>query len=446
MDAATPAAARVSRSPRAGRARSSRAVAAALVLTALVAAGCTGSDDEDAATTTTAATTTSAVSIAEAADFVAAKDLNGAGLVVVDRDEGVVYEHYVGEEFGPDHLSLIASSSKMITAGVLMRLHDQGLLDVDAPVADAVDWEGAKASNPDVTPAQLVSNSSGLVGLLPSPTYAPYICQYLTTGGLEECGERIFTTGDDDAEVVPPDTEFRYGGGQWQVAGAVAEAVSGRSWAELIDETYVQPCGVDSLAYNNHFAQPVSQAGPFGYPVGFAGDPANLVATDNPNMEGGAYIDPLDYAALLLMHLRGGSCDGGRVLSEESVERMHTDRAVSTYDAQLSTSPDDDEPDDGPDDGTAEAEAAESGDTESEGDPGTSNEFRYRGYGLGWWVADLDTELIEDAGAYGAVPWLDLGRGYGAYLVVEASSSLGRELAREIRPQIETELDALRGD
>ncbi len=402
----------------------------ALVAVALAAVGCSGADaeadDEDAATTTSPA-----VLLAEQADFddvatamdayVTEHGLNGAGLVLVDPDEGIVYEHYVGDEFGPDHLSLIASSSKMITAGVLMRLHDRGVLDVDAPVVDVVDWPGAEA-NRDITPAQLVSNSSGLVGLLPNPTYVPYLCQYLIAGTLTECGQRIFTTTEDDAEVVPPDSEYRYGGGQWQVAGAVAEVASGRSWAELVDETYVQPCGVDSLTYNNHFAQAVSTGGPFGYPTGFRGDPATLQPTDNPNMEGGVYVSPRDYAELVRMHLRGGVCDGGRVLSEESVERMHADRVVSTYDADLG--PDDDE------------EA-------SEGDPGTSSEFTYRGYGLGWWV--LDDGVIEDAGAYGAVPWIDLDRGYGAYLVVEATSSKGRDLARAIRPIIAEEVDAVRG-
>ncbi len=288
--------------------------------------------------------------------FVAEQDLTGAGLVIVDPDEGIVYEHYVGEDFGPDHLSLIASSSKMLTAGVLMRLHDQGVLDLDAPVAEAVDWPGADA-NPEVTPAQLLSNSSGLVGLLPNPTYVPYLCQYLIAGTLTECGQRIFTTTEDDAEVVPPDTEFRYGGGQWQVAGAVAEVASGRSWAELIDETYVQPCGLRDLAYNNHFAQAVSTGGPFDYPTGFAGDPSTLAPTENPNMEGGAYVSPRDYAELVRMHLRGGVCDGGRVLSEESVRRMHTDRVVSTYDGEL-----------GP---------AGGDDTDRPG---------FLGYGLGWWV------------------------------------------------------------
>jgi CubicO group peptidase (beta-lactamase class C family) len=314
--------------------------------------------------------------------FVDEQGLNGAGLVVVDRVDGVVHEQYWGE-FSSDRVSLVASASKMLAAGVLMRLDDQGLLDVDAPVADAVEWG---AGNPDVTPAQLVSNSSGLVGLGPDLAYPPYLCQFSAGGSLADCGAQIFTTPADDADVIPPDTEFRYGGGQWQVAGAVAEAVSGRSWAELVEETYIEPCGVESLGFNNHWTQ-LPPTG-FDYPSGFAADPSTLAATANPNIEGGAYITAPDYAALLLMQLRDGRCGDAQVLSPDAVAAMHADRVGDVY-------------------------------------GGSANG---NGYGLGWWV-DRGTGRRTDPGAYGAVPWLDLGSGHGAFLVVEANRAIGSELA-----------------
>ncbi len=333
--------------------------------------------------------------------FVAEQSLNGAGLVIVDRDEGIVHEHYSGE-FSADRVSLIASSSKMLTAGVLMKLADDGLVDMDVPVAEQVDWDGAPT---DITPAQLVSNSSGLVGLTSDPLFPPYICQYLAEGTLQECGRQILTTSDDDSRVVPPDTEFRYGGGQWQVAGALAEEVSGRSWAELIEETYIEPCDVDSLGYNNHFAQPQVLGGmiPFEYPGGFHGDTSVLDPTMNPNMEGGAYITAPDYAQLLLMHLRGGRCGDRQALSSDAVDRMHTERVVHTYGAQT--------------------KSVETG-----------------GYGLGWWIDLDDPSHIEDGGAFGAVPWLDLDDGYGVYLVIEATNRLGDDLADLIRPLIDEQM------
>ena len=317
--------------------------------------------------------------------FVAERALTGAGLVVVDRNDGIVHEQYWGG-FGPERVSLIASASKMIVAGVLMRLDDQGVLDVDAPVAEAVEWG---AGNPDITPAQLVSNSSGLVGLLPTPGYAPYVCQFLPQGDLQSCATSIFTTIDDDDDISDPDTEFRYGGGQWQVAGALAEAVSGRSWAELIDDTYVRTCGVDSLGFNNHWTQFGSIG--FTYPAEFDGDPQVLADTVNPNMEGGAYITAPDYAQLLLMHLRDGRCGDVQVLSTDALAQMHADRIGNVYGESVDGS----------------------------------------GYGMGWWI-DRDSGRLTDPGAYGTVPWLDLGNGHGAYLVVEADAPTGTALASEL--------------
>lgn len=318
------------------------------------------------------------------ADYVAERGLAGAGFVVVDRGDGIVYEGYWGE-FDADRVSLVASSSKMITAGVLMKLHEDGLLDIDAPVADAVEWG---VGNPDITIVQLVSNSSGLVGLGPDPAYGPYVCQFLPDRELEECAAAAFTTPDDDADVIPPDTEYRYGGVQWQVAGAVAEAVSGKSWADLIEEIYVRPCGVESLGYTNHWFA----AGGFTYPADF--DVDALEPTENPHMEAGAYLDAPDYAQLLLMNLRGGECPDGPVMSAESIARMHEDRVLTAY-----------------------------------GDAGPDNP----GYGMGWWV-DRETGRIRDPGAYGSTPWLDLDAGYGAYLVVEADGSTGAELAGRLEP------------
>jgi CubicO group peptidase (beta-lactamase class C family) len=313
--------------------------------------------------------------------------IDGVGAILVHRDEGVIYRRSFGA-FADDRIYLIASASKMITAGVLMRLADEGLLDMDEPIVEAVgDWGD---HNPAITPAQLLSNSSGLVGLLQNPAYGPYLCQYLYTGTLQDCARIIFTTQADDELVIPPDTEFRYGGAQWQVAGALAEIVTGKSWAELIEETYTEPCGLESLGYNNHFLQFAADGGsPFNYPPSFDGDPSRLLPTDNPNTEGGAYASIGDYGKLLLMHLRGGLCDGGRVLSEDAVRRMREDRILAY---------------------------------------GGVAPRAFEGYGLGWWIDRDNPALAADPGAFGAFPWIDEDRDYAGFFAIEATTVLGTEL------------------
>jgi CubicO group peptidase (beta-lactamase class C family) len=332
------------------------------------------------------------------AGFVEDQGLEGASAVVVDRDGGPVHVQGYGA-FDADRLYLIASSSKILSVGVLMRLADQGLIDVDEPIGNYLE-DPFGEGKPALTVAELLSNSSGLVSLTDDPLYAPYLCQYLRAGTLSDCAAQIYTA-DDAADRVEPDTEFHYGGGQWQLAGGVAEVTSGKTWPELIDETYVEPCGVDSLGYTNQF-----QDSALAYPADFGGDVANLTATENPSVEGGAYITVEDYGQLLLMHLRGGLCGETRVLSEEAVERMRVDRILEEYDG-----------------------------TTGAGGP-------LEGYGLGWWIDRENTGVFMDPGAYGAIPWLDLDRGYGAFIALEATSELGVELALEAKPALDAIFDA----
>ena len=169
----------------------------------------------------------------------------------MDRDDGVIDEEYWGG-FGPGRISLIASSSKMITAGVLLRLPttDSSTSMRPSPTSPPGERPTRRSRRPSCCPTARASSAC-----FPTPRRAVRLSvpSRRDHAGLRRAS--IFATPDDDGDIAAPDTEFRYGGAQWQVAGAVAEVASGKSWAQLIDEIYVQPCGLETLAYNNHFTQ-----------------------------------------------------------------------------------------------------------------------------------------------------------------------------------------------
>lgn len=343
------------------------------------------------------------------AKFLTDNSLKGASAVIVHKDLGVVHSMGYGE-FAADRLFLIASSSKVMSVGVLMKLADDGKLDLDKPISTYLkDWDGTK---PDLTVAQLVSNSSGLTGLIDNPLYAPYLCQYMEGGTLSDCAKTIYTA-DDAADRKPPDTTFRYGGGAWQLAGGIAEQVSGKKWAELIDETYVQPCGTKSIGYTNQYQRAYTAGGStasgLAYPTFFMADVANLPMTDNPSIEGGAYTTAQDYGQILLMHLRGGKCGDNRVLSADAVARMQEDRIKEKYD-------------------------------------GTTPDPTLAGYGLGWWVDREHKGVVGDAGAYGAMPWIDGPRDYAAIIILEDSATMGTALRLVVKPLVDAQFDAAEGN
>ena len=170
----------------------------------------------------------------------------------------------------------------------------------------------------------------------------------------------------------------------------MAEAVSGQTWDELVTEIYNEPCGLDSLGYISASAVDASFGG---YPIAFGGDPANAHPSENPNIEGGAYVSVPDYGQLLLMHLRGGVCGDTQVLSPEALR----------HDVRR---------------------------------PGGRRLRRRRhrariGYGMGWWI-DRETGQLSDPGLWGAVAWLDLDDRYGAYLIVEDEGATGQSLKTQI--------------
>jgi len=246
---------------------------------------------------------------------------------------------------------------------------------------------------PEVTLAQLLSHSSGMLGGPASQFYAPYLCSAGFVGSLQGCAETILTTPDDDADLVPPDTAFGWPvtGADFQVAGAVAEAASGKTWAELVDEIYVQPCGLDVLAYNSPWFQLPFDPETFAYPVGLDDVASMMAPTENPSISAGAYTTADDYAALLLMHLRDGMCGDEQVLSTESLDRMHEDRVARVYG--------------GANEGT-----------DADGNL-TGTVF---GYGLGWNV-DREAGYLASASPFGQQAWLDLDNGYGVLLLLEAT-------------------------
>lgn len=357
-----------------------------------------------------------AISAYNATDGGAALPILGASAVVVHKDLGTVHSAGFGQ-FAVDRLYLIASSSKILSVGVLKRLEDQGKVDFAAPISKylGTSWGDHKTN---ISLAELMSNSSGLPSLgeilvlSSNPTqellaqYSAHLCQYMAAGTLSDCGKSIYQD-DMPANNRPPDQTFRYGGSQWQLAGAVAEVVSGKTWAELINETYVAPCGVPSVGFTNPYGQ--KDVSPLGYPS-FDADQSKLPVSANPSIEGGGYSTAPDYAKLLLMHLRGGKCGDTKVLSPEAVAAMQKDR-VMAY-----------------------------GGTPSTGANATGTSI-FTGYGLGWWVSE---DMIADPGAYGAFPFLDLKRGYGAIIMLEVNNTVGGKIGLAVKPSLDAIFDKLK--
>ena len=127
-----------------------------------------------------------------------------------------------GGNLGSNARVALASASKGPAALVLLSLVRDGLLDLDMPVSaylgSSISWPAAKAA---ITLRMLLDHTSGI----------PYssTCLADTATTLAACTQEIADT----ALVFSPGTRFGYSGAGYQVAGYIAQQVSGVAWNTL---------------------------------------------------------------------------------------------------------------------------------------------------------------------------------------------------------------------
>ena len=219
----------------------------------------------------------------------------------------------------PDTLFQIGSTTKVFNAAVIMALVDEGMLDLDEPVAIYLD--GAPLTNDvppiDMTLRQLLSMSSGLDN-------GPYTDH----GRGDDALGRYVAALAELPVIFEPGTAYGYSNAGTAVAGFAAQRVMGKNWETLLAERILQPLGLEhsatfpedllyhpvALGYSPTPASPEGERVPFwGLPRSIAPAGATLCCSAG------------DLVRFAGMFLRGGrSADGRRVLSEDAIETMHT--------------------------------------------------------------------------------------------------------------------------
>lgn len=271
-------------------------------------------------------------------------DVPNAVAVAADRN-GIVYEGGAGpraagsdDAAGPDTSFRLASMTKMITTVAVLRLVEQGRVDLDAPVADY---------RPEFDELMVLEGVDGDVPKLRPPASRATVRQLAThTSGLgywfwnadlvaweEATGVPNVLAGDARSFTAPlvadPGTRIEYGHStDW--LGRILETVSGQSIDVHLKEAVLGPLGMDSTA----FAIPETQRANLA-PVHVRGEDGSWVATEidwprEPDWWPGGhglYSTPHDYLRFQRMLLGEGELDGVRVLAQETVAAAFSPQA-----------------------------------------------------------------------------------------------------------------------
>ena len=295
------------------------------------------------------------------------------------KDGQVIYEKALGNQTIDSFLP-IASSTKMPSAVVILTLVEDGLLNLDEPVATYlqghINWPADKAA---ITTRMLLNHTSGLLG-------DPDCIGHRWPGTLQECAQEIANA----PLEFTPGTQFAYGGGSFQVAGYVAEVVSGKSWNDLFQERLATPLGLTQFTYSG----------------------GTLGSETNPRIAGGASSDVYDYNKILQMILNDGQYNGTQILSPQTIQMMTTSQISGL---PLLRSPGEDD--------------------------------LLLGYSFGFWISDPSIHPgsngpeLSDQGAFGCTPWVDFDLGYSAVLLIKDRTRTGIEIWNAIRPIIIEEIE-----
>jgi methyl acetate hydrolase len=229
----------------------------------------------------------------------------------------------------------IASMTKAITSVAALQLIEQGALELEQPVADALPafgelsvLKGFDGDTPRLRPParratirNLLTHTSGVAYWFGNADVLRYL---QVTGTPDGISGRLAML--DVPLVADPDTRWEYGTStDW--LGQVVEAVSGRDLATYCEERIFGPLGMSDATFRPTDEQrarlmAIHDRTPDGDLVV---SPLELPEPEFASGGGGAYATAGDYLRFIRALLCGGELDGERVLRPETVELMFSD-------------------------------------------------------------------------------------------------------------------------
>ncbi|SFW79642.1 serine hydrolase [Amycolatopsis australiensis] len=249
----------------------------------------------------------------------------GATLGILRGDDQVVASCGVlnkatGVEVTDDSVFQIGSITKVWTATVAMQLVDEGLLRLDAPIADVL--PELRLADPDVTKKvtlrHLLTHTSGIDGDV-----------FTDTGRGDDCVEKYVEVLDQAAQTHPLGATLSYCNSGFVLAGRVIEKLTGKTWDAALRERLFTPLGLTRTGTLPEEALLFRAA--MGHVAAGDEQPQPAPAWGLPRSAGPAGLitaSAADVLAFARLHLTGGlGPDGTRLLSAESAAAMTAEQA-----------------------------------------------------------------------------------------------------------------------
>lgn len=181
-----------------------------------------------------------------------AQSRGNVALVLMHNGE-VYHEHFVRSVDRIDRNTRfpLASMSKWFTGYAVMRLVQDGKIDLDAPIATYLkQWQlpTGQYDNSRVTVRRLLSHTAGLTDGLGFDDYAPTellpsVSQSLRNPRASSGTDAVIAVGRE------PGSGFLYSGGGYLILQAIIEDVTGMPFAQWVQQSVFQPLGMRRATY-----------------------------------------------------------------------------------------------------------------------------------------------------------------------------------------------------
>jgi len=183
------------------------------------------------------------------------------GLQYVALDDSAMLEQYAGgfrdiasrAPVDHDTLFLSASSTKVLTAAVVLALWERGALRLEDPLSRYVPEQ---AYGDEVTVSQLLSHSSGV----PNPLPLRWLHRESEHAAYDEDATLRAVLQRHTALQFEPGTRYAYSNLGYWLLGKVIEAVSGMRFAAALREFIALPLGLEERELSCDFLDPAQQA------------------------------------------------------------------------------------------------------------------------------------------------------------------------------------------
>lgn len=168
-------------------------------------------------------------------------------MTIIDNGKiSETYFHSMDEPIDDTTVFQVASVSKWVTAWGIMRLVQEGRLDIDTPVDNYLTrWHLPKSDfdNREVTIRRLLSHTSGLTDDLGYDGFGPNDRVQTIEESLTKAADGLYSEG--VAKVgYEPGSQYMYSGAAYTILQLVIEEVSGSSFQEYMTQKVLEPIGM----------------------------------------------------------------------------------------------------------------------------------------------------------------------------------------------------------